>query len=104
MADCGPADNWLGNVVPNNPFGFPFQKCCDDHDKCYDKCDGPDKLGCDLDGCKCFFDGCKVHAGYVQTACTRTAQEYCYRILYSQLADLQFLKAREKCKFGTCKP
>lgn len=104
MADCGPAGDWRNYVVLNNPFGFPFQQCCDAHDKCYDNCKGPDKLGCDSDACGCLSGTCKAYAGYVQTACQRAAQEYCYRIIYSETAEDQFRKAREKCKSGTCKP
>jgi RHS repeat-associated protein len=104
MADCGPADGILGYFIPNNPSGFPFQRCCDAHDKCYDRCNGPDKLSCDTDGCHCFADSCKPYAGYVQAACRRYAQEYCYQILNATTADEQFRKAREQCKFGSCKP
>jgi len=104
LADCGPEGSLLNYVVPNNPLGFPFQPCCDTHDRCYDNCNGPDKLGCDMEGCTCFFGTCKSYAGYVQVACRRAAQEYCYRISYSQTSDEQFRKSREKCKSGSCKP
>jgi len=104
LADCGPEGGLFNYVVPNNPLGFPFQPCCDTHDRCYDSCNGPDKLGCDMEGCTCFFGTCKSYAGYVQVACRRAAQEYCYRISYSQTSDEQFRKSREKCKSGSCKP
>jgi hypothetical protein len=57
-----------------------------------------------MEGCDCFFGKCKRYAGYVQSTCRRTAQEYCYRVIYSQTADEQFRKARAKCKSGPCKP
>jgi RHS repeat-associated protein len=104
LAGCGPDDSWQNYIIPNNPAGFPFEPCCDTHDRCYDNCKGPDKLGCDMHFCGCVFDTCKKYAGYVQTACRRTAQEYCYRVLDSDKAAEQFRKARDKCKGGVCKP
>jgi len=104
LADCGPEDGLITYVIPNNPLGFPFQTCCDGHDRCYDNCIGPDKLGCDMEGCECFFGTCKPYAGYVQVACRRAAQEYCYRINYSKTSAEQFRKSRGKCKDGSCKP
>jgi RHS repeat-associated protein len=97
MADCGPEGGWLNRFVPNNPGGYPFQKCCDAHDKCYDKCFGPDKLSCDSDACDCFKKACGS-SGSATSTCLRIAQEYCYRIIYSETADEQFRKARARCK------
>jgi RHS repeat-associated protein len=98
MADCGPEGGWLERFIPNNPRGYPFQRCCDAHDKCYDRCFGSDKLTCDTDACGCFKQACSGTSGSAQTTCLRIAQEYCYRILYSETADEQFRKARAKCK------
>ena len=103
-ADCGPDGGFWNPFVPNNPLGFPFLPCCEAHDRCYDNCKSPDKLGCDMEGCGCFFGTCKRYAGYVQAACQRAAQEYCYQITYSSTSEEQFRKAREKCKGKDCKP
>ena len=102
-AGCGPSGGFWNPFVPNNPLGFPFEPCCDAHDKCYDNCQGPDKLGCDMQGCACFYGTCKSYAGYVQSACQWAAQQYCYQITYSSTADEQFKKARANCA-GKCKP
>jgi RHS repeat-associated protein len=99
---CGPSGGFWNPFVPNNP-GFPFEPCCDAHDKCYDNCQGPDKLGCDMQGCACFSGTCKSYAGYVQSACQWAAQQYCYQITYSSSSDEQFKKARANCG-GKCKP
>lgn len=104
LAGCGPEGGILSYIIPNNPAGFPFEPCCDAHDRCYDNCKDGGKLDCDVGFCACVSGKCKAYAGYVQTACQRAAHEYCYRVMYSQTADEQFRKAREKCRIGVCKP
>jgi RHS repeat-associated protein len=101
-ADCGPQGGFFNAFIPDNPLGFPFLQCCDAHDKCYDNCLGPDKLGCDMQGCACFFGTCKPYSAYVQTACQWAAQQYCYQITYSSTADRQFWSARANCKGDSC--
>ena len=100
---CGPSGGFWNPFIPNNPFGLPFEPCCDAHDKCYDNCQGPDQLGCDTQGCACFFGTCKGSAAYLQGACQWAAREYCYRITYSSTAQEQFKKARAGCA-GKCQP
>jgi RHS repeat-associated protein len=98
--DCGPEGGLLNHVVPNNPLGFPFHGCCSAHDKCYDNCKGPSQIDCDTDGCACFSRKCQTYVGTSAAACRRLAQEYCYRIMYSETAQSQFIKARQKCPGG----
>jgi RHS repeat-associated protein len=98
LAGCGPEGGWEEHVIPDNPLTFPFEPCCNAHDDCYSNCKGPDKMGCDLAFCRCVVDTCKSYTGYVQTACRRTAQEYCYRVLDSATAEEQYKKSRSKCK------
>jgi len=99
LLGCGPEGDWKEQFVPNNPFTFPFESCCDEHDRCYEDCKGPDQLGCDMQGCRCFADTCRRYAGpsFSQALCERTANEYCYRILYSDTAAEQYRRARSKC-------
>lgn len=97
---CGPDGEPEDWIIPNNPSRFPFHECCDKHDKCYENCQGPDKAGCDKDGCACLSGKCKTYTGYVQTWCRRLADLYCDKLTNHPQSDEQFRKAREKCKTG----
>ena len=102
-ASCGPDGGFWEPFIPNNPLTFSFLPCCVAHDRCYDKCQGPDQLTCDTYGCACFFEKCRRYGGSVQGACLWTAQQYCHAIVYSKTAGAQFSKARATCA-GACRP
>ena len=97
LATCG--TGWNEPLVPDNPFGFVFYKCCADHDACYDDClSKPSKGMCDLQFLGCMMEICKRQSqGCVsEAACWRLAATY-YRAVTTNSAQEAFDRARAKC-------
>jgi RHS repeat-associated protein len=95
-AGCG-SGGW-GPFIPNAPpwAGASFEKCCDNHDHCYDDCQGrPPKPVCDGDLCSCLRDQCNGSSN--PTTCKYFAKKYC---LYGTAGDKPtraFDDSRQKC-------
>lgn len=71
-------------IIPNQPFGFEFEGCCNAHDICYGTCRGPGKMMCDLNFLGCMADKCKKYerAGFgISVQCKTTAVLYFTAVL-----------------------
>jgi RHS repeat-associated protein len=100
---CG-SGPW-GRPVPNYPHGYSFKNCCDWHDLCYEDCNGPDQLECDVDFCKCLHRQCDspYYSPATRSHCHSTATLYCTAVMFSGTAVQAYRDARGKCK-KSCKP
>jgi RHS repeat-associated protein len=95
---CGSGANqpW----VPNNPLGFPFLDCCNDHDRCYDDCiNKPSRAQCDKTFCSCVASKCHRYARGQKRQCESLARTYCDMV--TEHGEGAFNKARSRCP--TCK-
>jgi RHS repeat-associated protein len=59
LGTCGTGTS--DRFIPDNPMGFPFSKCCVEHDECYDGDCGqnPSKEECDRRFWWCLFKQCR---------------------------------------------
>ncbi|MCC6707728.1 MAG: hypothetical protein IT492_09220 [Gammaproteobacteria bacterium] len=74
VGTCGSGAN--EPFVPDNPFGFPFSKCCKTHDECYGTCNMP-KSTCDGDFKACLRKACRSTSSYfTYEICIRIAYDY----------------------------
>jgi hypothetical protein len=55
LITCG--SGWNEPIVPDNPFGFSFSNCCEEHDRCYETC-GQIKKNCDNNFENCMLNSC----------------------------------------------
>jgi RHS repeat-associated protein len=86
--------------VPNNPLGYPFLDCCNDHDRCYDDCiNKPSRAQCDSTFCSCVASKCYRYARGQKRQCESLARTYCEMV--TQYGEDAFDKARSKC--AVCK-
>jgi RHS repeat-associated protein len=94
LKDCGTNDIWGKYVIPDNPFGFAFQPCCQGHDRCYDDpCNvGSVKGECDGRFYRCMTDKCKTLTGAVRWLCDLSAATYYTAV--DQGAAAAYLNAR----------
>ena len=86
------------SIIPNEPFGFAFENCCNDHDVCYAKCRGPDRKICDGDFLECLKNTCQQYLiGGVDLyrLCAATAATYYVAVRISGAPF--FLLARRGC-------
>jgi len=71
---CGP-DGWKGQIVPDNPGGFPFETCCDSHDICYGTCHST-QAGCDFAFHTCMTGLCSGYPFPLYDICIVFATAY----------------------------
>jgi RHS repeat-associated protein len=55
LETCG--SGWNEPLVPDNPLGFGFSPCCQNHDDCYGEC-GKSKSSCDNNFLSCMVGSC----------------------------------------------
>lgn len=98
---CGSA--FTEGLVPDNPFLFPFSRCCRQHDQCYDNCWAkPTRDACDENLCICLSNRCRGYSfSGVQFACQKIADSYCGAV--TRYGAGAFTAARAKCTSGECK-
>ncbi len=74
LKTCGSGKN--EPFVPDNPFGFKFSSCCQEHDDCYGEC-GRTKEGCDNDFLNCMLQACGQEMGPSRSStCKMWARRY----------------------------
>jgi RHS repeat-associated protein len=56
LKTCG--SEWNEPIIPDNPFGFSFSDCCQEHDDCYGTC-GSNKDACDTNFLECMLAACE---------------------------------------------
>ena len=105
LAPDGCGSGPFGFLVHNNPHGFPFEGCCDVHDRCYEDCIGPTKLECDMGFCSCMFSKCDniYYSAASRMLCRRTARDYCWAVNYLGTADHSYNDARRSCRMCRAK-
>jgi RHS repeat-associated protein len=92
----GPSQPW----VPNNPLGYPFLDCCNEHDRCYDDCETkPSRAQCDNTFCSCLASKCVGYARGQKRQCESLARTYCEET--RENGQGAFDRARSRCP--TCK-
>jgi RHS repeat-associated protein len=90
---CGPGV-W-DYVIPDSWWGkYNFQKACQKHDNCYDKC-GSKKSDCDLDFYFSMLEECSKLKGYWRDDCNFTALFY-YWSVDSKMGNYFYNKAQGK--------
>jgi RHS repeat-associated protein len=73
LLTCG--SGWNEPFVPDNPFGYQFSHCCQQHDNCYGTC-GSNKGQCDNDFEKCMVSSCENVPNVNRVHCRRLARIY----------------------------
>lgn len=90
-----------GPTGPVTPDTF-FRRCCDKHDGCYDKCDGPSKDTCDREFFSCMMGQCSGRWVGIRFVCEWIASAV-YSEAVRRRGDDSFKRARDKCSKGQCK-
>jgi RHS repeat-associated protein len=100
LAPDGCGSGWFGQFIPNSGF----KTCCDSHDLCYEDCNGPNQLQCDMDFCKCVLRKCETpyYSGAARRICHNDATMYCTGMWFSDTAVRAFVESRANCR--QCKP
>jgi hypothetical protein len=100
---CGPNNSIVELLVPDNPLGFSFRPCCDDHDACYGDCKSkPPKEKCDLDFNSCLQKRCnEIHSQSAFLPTCYTLGRLYYDAVRNKGAEA-FAKSRKNCP--DCKP
>jgi RHS repeat-associated protein len=98
---CG--TGWSEYTTPNNPLGYPFRDCCQDHDDCYDDC-RPDvtKEQCDKNLRKCLDRKCRQYGGMPRLVCNLLADLYHYSATNSGQSMISFVDSRLGPKCNGC--
>ncbi|MGE0875506.1 MAG: RHS repeat-associated core domain-containing protein [Burkholderiales bacterium] len=91
-------------AVPNNPpdnfhgRDFPFEKCCDMHDACYEDCERmPTKFDCDFRFWNCMTAKCSRYRSDVRIRCEGLAAKYAGAAANMKRAQSSFDNTRAKC-------
>ena len=91
-------------AVPNNPpdyhhgRDFPFERCCDMHDACYEDCERtPTKFDCDFRFWNCMTAKCSRYRSDVRIRCEDLASKYAGAAANMKRAQNSFDDARAKC-------
>lgn len=96
LETCG--SGWNEPLVPDNPLGFKFSGCCQNHDNC----DGWSCGKCDKDFCGCMRKHCETYGGFMhlRRRCDAWANFYCDVV--SDNGAGPYRDARKKCGKKEC--
>ena len=93
---CGADGSWSSEFIPDEPWGYNFTECCQQHDDCYGcegKSAGKSKRDCDLQFCLCMVKQCLRQASFVQGFRPCPSFGYCMAVVLG--GDKAFEKARK---------
>lgn len=95
LKGCGPGSGFWEWVIPDNPFGFNFESCCDKHDECYGckgKAQKKTRRDCDIQFCKCLVKKCLNYNALFKHC---PSVEYC--LFTATFGGRSFEKGRKCC-------